>query len=223
MRKGTIESAKIAEILKAPNFDLEYIYPSYRQVFMDDQVNELLKTNKLSENRVMLLAHDLIGFNKEGWRLPALSRISAVEMSTYMQNILLRDADQMSMANGLEVRVPFLDHELVAYVMGIRDEIKRPIPPKQLLIETFKEMIPPEIYDRKKMGFVLPYEVWMKTELKSFCEERLNELQKIDYFREGRIEVYWQRFLKNDKRVTWSRIWPLVALGDWIKQNGIHG
>ena len=103
----------------------------------------------------------------------------------------------------MEVRVPFLDHELVAYVMGIRDEIKRPIPPKQLLIETFKEMIPPEIYDRKKMGFVLPYEVWMKTELKSFCEERLNELQKIDYFREGRIEVYWQRFLKNDKRVTW--------------------
>ena len=99
MRKGTIESAKIAEILKAPNFDLEYIYPSYRQVFMDDQVNELLITNKLSENRVMLLAHDLIGFNKEGWRLPALSRISAVEMSTYMQNILLRDADQMSMAN----------------------------------------------------------------------------------------------------------------------------
>ena len=223
LRKGTIESAKIAEILKAPNFDLEYVYPSYRQVFMDDQVNDLLKTNKLSENKVMLLAHELIGFNKEGWRLPALSRISAVEMSTYMQNTLLRDADQMSMANGLEVRVPFLDHELVSYVMGIRDEIKRPIPPKQLLIETFKEMIPPEIYDRKKKGFLLPYEIWMKTELKSFCEERLNELQKIDYFREGRIEVYWQRFLKNDKRVTWSRIWPLVALGDWIKHNGIHG
>lgn len=223
LAKGTIESAKIAEILKAPNFDLEYIYPAYRQVLMDDQLSDLLKTNSLSENSVMLRAHEMIGFNKEGWRLPSLSRISAVEMSTYMQNVLLRDTDQMSMANGLEVRVPFLDHELVSYVMGVRDEIKRPVPPKQLLIETFKELIPNDIYDRKKMGFVLPYELWMKTELKSFCEARLNELQKIDYFRDGRIEVYWQRFLKNDKRITWSRIWPLVALGDWIKENGIHG
>ncbi|NOQ73151.1 MAG: asparagine synthase (glutamine-hydrolyzing) [Crocinitomix sp.] len=221
--KGTIESAKIKEILKSPTFDLEYVYQYYRQVSMDDQVLRLLKTNKLPESRVLRDTHELIGFNKEGWPLPALSRISVAEMTTYMQNVLLRDADQMSMANGLELRVPFLDHELVSYVLGIRDEIKKPITAKKLLVDSFKHLIPEEVYNRKKMGFVLPYETWMKAELKSFCEERLNELKKIPYFRENGIDNYWKQFLNNNKRVTWSRIWPLVSLGDWVKENGITG
>ncbi len=221
--KGTIESAKIKEILKSPTFDLEYIYQYYRQVAMDDQVKDLLKTNKLPESRVLRDTHELIGFNKEGWGLPALSRISVAEMTTYMQNVLLRDADQMSMANGLELRVPFLDHELVSYVLGIRDEIKKPITAKKLLVDSFQHLIPEEVHNRKKMGFVLPYETWMKQELKSFCEERLNELKKIPYFRNNGIDDYWKQFLNNNKRVTWSRIWPLVSLGDWVKENGITG
>jgi len=73
------------------------------------------------------------------------------------------------------------------------------------------------------MGFVLPYEKWMKTELKSFCESRINELKKIPYFRKNGIDQYWTKFLAGNKRVTWSRIWPLVALGDWIKENKIVG
>lgn len=221
--KGTIESAKIREILKSPTFDLEYIYQYYRQVSMDDQVTSLLKTNNLPESRVLIDTHELIGFKKQGWGLQPLSRISVAEMTTYMQNVLLRDADQMSMANGLEVRVPFLDHELVSYVLGIRDAIKKPITPKKLLVDSFQHLIPEEIHNRKKMGFVLPYETWMKQELKEFCEERLNELKKISYFREKGIDNYWKQFLNNNKRVTWSRIWPLVSLGDWIKENGIRG
>lgn len=221
--KGTVESAKVKEILSAPNFDLEYVYQYYRQVTMDDQIRGLLKVNSLPESAVLLSVHDQVGFNKEGWGLPALSRISVAEITTYMQNVLLRDADQMSMANGLEVRVPFLDHELVAYALGIRDEIKKPATAKKLLVDSFKDLIPEAIYNRPKMGFVLPYEIWMKNELKAFCFERLNELKKISYFREQGIDAYWQQFLTGNKQVTWSRIWPLVALGDWIKHNGING
>ena len=221
--KGTIESAKIRELLKSPNFDLEYIYQYYRQVSMDDQILGLLKMGRLPESRVMHDVHKLVGFNKEGWGMHPLSRISVAEMSTYMQNVLLRDTDQMSMANGLEVRVPFLDHDLVSYVLGIRDEIKRPITAKKLLVDSFSDMLPEEIYNREKMGFILPYEMWMKNELKSFCEERLNELKKIPYFRDNGLDRYWKQFLNNNKRVTWSRIWPLVVLGDWIKHNGIYG
>lgn len=221
--KRTVESAKVKEILAAPNFDLEYVYQYYRQVTMDDQIRGLLKVSALPESAVLLSVHDQVGFNKEGWGLPALSRISVAEITTYMQNVLLRDADQMSMANGLEVRVPFLDHELVAYALGVRDEIKKPVTAKKLLVDSFKDLIPEAIYNRPKMGFVLPYEIWMKNELKAFCFERLNELKKISYFREQGINAYWQQFLTGNKQVTWSRIWPLVVLGDWIKHNGING
>lgn len=221
--KGNIASAKVKELLKLPNFDLEYVYQFYRQVLLDDQVSDLLKTGKLPDNRVLMNTHELLGFKKPGWNLFPLSRISVAEITTYMQNVLLRDTDQMSMANGLEVRVPFLDHELVSYVLGIRDEIKQPITPKKLLVDACADLIPEEIYNRKKMGFVLPYEQWMKTELRSFCEERLNELKKIPYFREQGLDKYWNNFLNNNKLITWSRIWPLVVLGDWIKRNGITG
>lgn len=221
--KGTIESAKIRELLKLPNFDLEYVYQYYRQVFLDDQLKELLVAGRLPESRVLRSTFEQVGFNKEGWGLPPLSRISVAEISTYMQNTLLRDADQMSMASALEVRVPFLDHELVEYVLGIRDEIKKPITPKKLLVDACSDLISENIYNRKKMGFVLPFEMWMKKELKVFCESRINELKKITYFREKGLDKQWQAFLSGDKRITWSRIWPLVVLGNWIKENGIKG
>ena len=55
-----------------------------------------------------------------------LSRISYAEARTYMHDVLLRDTDQMSMAHGLEVRVPLLDHALAEYVVGLTDAHKRP-------------------------------------------------------------------------------------------------
>lgn len=223
LSKGTIASYKLKEVLKMQYFDMEFIYQFYRQVLMDDQIKKLLKPTTLPLNRVFEITHDIVGYNKPGWSLPSLSRISVAEIATYTQNVLLRDADQMGMANGLEVRVPFLDHELVEYVLGIRDEIKRPTTPKKLLVDTFEDLIPESIYNREKMGFSLPYDQWMRTDLKKFCTEKLKQLKKIEYFKPEELDDLWNQFLAKNKRVTWSRIWPLVVLGDWIERNGIEG
>ncbi|WP_027420223.1 asparagine synthase (glutamine-hydrolyzing) [Crocinitomix catalasitica] len=221
LMKRDVPSAKIQQILKLESFDLEYIYQYYRQVLLDKQVSSLLTSSVLPSSRVLDIVHEQVGYKTAGWNLPSLSRISIAEFSTYMQNTLLRDADQMSMANGLEVRVPFLDHELVAYALGIRDEIKKPTSPKKLLVDSCADLIPESIYNRKKMGFVLPYETWMKGELASFCKERLDQLKNIKYFRSNVLDQYWTEFLNGSKTITWSRIWPLVVLGDWVKENGI--
>ena len=219
--KKDVASGKIKALLKQEYFDTEYIHQFYRQVLMDDQIKGVLNTNKLPLNRSFEIAHDLIGYNQKGWTLPTLSRVSVSEFSTYMTNVLLRDSDQMSMASALEVRVPFLDHELVEYALGIPDIIKKPTTPKQLLVESFQDLIPEEIYKREKMGFVLPYEKWMRTELKSFCEANLDVLKRLSIFNPGGIETLWKKFLNNDKKVTWSRIWPMVILGHWIELNQI--
>jgi asparagine synthase (glutamine-hydrolysing) len=219
--KGTVASSKIKELLKQEWFDMEYIYQFYRQVLMDDQLDKLLDLKKMPVNRCFTIAHDLVGYKKEGWNLPPYSRTSVAEISTYMQNVLLRDSDQMSMAHGLEVRVPFLDHELVEYVLGIPDRFKRPTTPKKLLVDSFSDLLPEEIYNRPKMGFVLPYEHWMKNELKEFCEERLQEVKSIAVIKENQVDKLWSSFLSGHKRVTWSRIWPLVVLGDWMKTNNV--
>ena len=221
--KGDIASSKIKEILKQEYFDMEYIYQFYRQVLMDDQINKILKIKKLPVNRCFTIAHELVGYQKEGWELPAISRTSVAEIATYMQNVLLRDADQMSMAHGLELRVPFLDHELVEYVLGIPDKYKRPITPKKLLVDSFADILPKAIYDRPKMGFVLPYEKWMRGELRSFCEDRLEYIKRISIVKPEQIDHLWNNFLNGNKRLTWSRIWPLVVLGDWMKTNEVIG
>jgi asparagine synthase (glutamine-hydrolysing) len=143
-------------------------------------------------------------------------------MTTYMQHVLLRDADQMSMAHALEVRVPFLDHRLVEYVLGIPDAIKYPHTPKQLLTDAVGDLIPDEIIHRPKMGFTFPWEVWMKNELRSFCQDNLNYLSSISHFRQGAIEDVWKQFLSGNPQVSWSRVWPLAVLGHWCKTQGMQ-
>jgi asparagine synthase (glutamine-hydrolysing) len=78
-----------------------------------------------------------------------------------MQNQLLRDADAMSMAHGIEIRVPFLDHHFRQYCMNISPNKKYDgAIPKSLLIEAFKSVLPGEVWNRPKMGFAFPFAEW---------------------------------------------------------------
>ena len=129
----------------------------------------------------------------------------------------------MSMAHALEVRVPFLDHELVSYVLGVRDGLKYPHSPKRLLTRSLGDLLPEEVVNRPKMGFTLPWEEWMRRELKDLCEQRLEGLAQRDLFRPDGIHRLWDRFLNGDPRVNWSRIWQLVVLEDWLSRHGIDG
>jgi asparagine synthase (glutamine-hydrolysing) len=144
------------------------------------------------------------------------------ELSTYLQHVLLRDTDQMSMAHALEVRVPFLDHDLVEFVLGVSDQAKYPHTPKKLLVDSLGDLLPSEIVHRPKMGFVLPWEPWMRGELRSFCEAHLQRLAVWPQFRPGAVMELWNRFLLGDPRVNWSRLWSLVVLEDWAHRNGIE-
>jgi asparagine synthase (glutamine-hydrolysing) len=215
--KPSVASEKIAESLKQSSLDFVHLYPIVRQLFRDESVAEILNLSKLPENAVSVAARFA-----EASNLQTLSKVSIAEISTYMQNVLLRDADQMSMAHALEVRVPFLDHRLVEYVLGVNDQIKYPHTAKQLLTDSLGNLLPREIIDRPKMGFTFPWAFWMKNELKSFCETQLKALESINEINFGQVMILWERFLKGDTSITWSRIWPLVVLGHWIKKNDVQ-
>jgi asparagine synthase (glutamine-hydrolysing) len=87
---------------------------------------------------------------------------SWLETNLYMQNQLLRDTDVMSMNHGLEVRVPFLDEDFTTAVTSINQSIRFDSrQPKKLLIDSFKELLPPAIWNRPKMGFTFPLQQWM--------------------------------------------------------------
>jgi len=119
----------------------------------------------------------------------------AMELNLYMKNQLLKDADYMSMWHGLEIRVPFLDKQLVQAVNSIAPQIKFASGiPKPLLIESFSTLLPAEIWQRKKQGFTFPFSYWLKK------SEALRP--------NGNIENKMYRDFASGK-VHWSRYWAL--------------
>lgn len=216
-------SAKLSDVLKLPSWEINYTYPIVRQILQEQQLTTILNQEELQSNRVAEILHDYgLNGNVREKSLPTFSKISVAVMSTYMQNVLLRDTDQMGMASALEVRVPFLDHHLIEYVFAISDIYKHPSTPKKLLTDATKDLLPHEIKNRSKKGFTLPWQKWLKKDLKSFCAQELRRLGKRKEFNHTAIQALWHSFLQGDARVGWSRIWILVVLGFWLHKHNIE-
>ncbi len=151
---------------------------------------------------------------------------SLLEMSLYMHNVLLRDTDQMSMARGLEVRVPLLDHLLIAEVARLPGQVKLPVSRtvnKWLLVEMVKELVPPEVVRRRKMGFVFPWARWLRGELRGFVDEHLldGELVEAAGLRPAEVAKIWQAYLQQQRGVRYADILALLNLVHWCQANGV--
>jgi asparagine synthase (glutamine-hydrolysing) len=150
------------------------------------------------------------------------ARISWAELTGYMRRMLLRDADQMSMAVSLELRVPFLDHELVEYVLGLpATEKKRYAGPKGLLVEACRDLLPPSVYQRPKRGFVLPMRAWMLGPLAPFVDEGVRETVARELLPEDFVNDISRAF--REDRLHWTRLWSVVVLGHFAKPRKLSG
>lgn len=214
-----IASDKTAAVLGADYLDVEYIYWASRLLFFDQRLLQLLNQNALPPNRVFELVGTQIAHGTKGFQMPLLSKVSVAEISTYLQNVLLRDTDQMSMAHALEVRVPFMDHRLVEYVLGIPSGIKYPHTPKKLLTDSFPDLLPPEIVNRKKMGFTFPWNQWLREDLRSFAGDHLSDLARRPLFKKNGIDKLWSDFENRQPGINWAHIWNLIVLENWMQQN----
>lgn len=222
-RKPGSAGWKFQELMKLNSWNIADTYPLARLTFSNAELRKLLvgRAEKLGED---VVAADVRRLLKEAdaLEMPHLSQVSVAELSTYLADVLLRDADQMSMAHALEVRTPFLDHHLVSYVLGVPDEVKYPNTPKKLLTDALGGLLPREVTHRPKMGFVLPWDHWMRDQLLSFCEARLLALSQRPQFHAQGVKQLWERFLKADPAITWSRVWMLVVLEEWLLANRVE-
>jgi len=139
---------------------------------------------------------------------------------------LLRDSDQTSMAHALEVRVPLLDYRLVNYMAAVNSNYRyspnQPYP-KSTLVDAFKNDLPEIVYKRKKQGFVLPLDNWLRNELKPFAKESLFDSPLTTLLDGSAIQELWADFLHQKSYVKWSMIWSLVVLGRWMQTNHLNG
>jgi asparagine synthase (glutamine-hydrolysing) len=222
---ASVAAAKVTALVESDG-TLPSLFPLLRQVLSTPQRRALFtelwlqRLGEVQDPYVRLLQE---AYARATW-VGLLGRISYAEGRTYMHDVLLRDTDQMSMAHALEVRVPLLDHTLVEYLMGLPDAYKRSNgTPKRLLVESLEGLLPDEIVYRPKQGFTLPFELWMRGALRRFCEERLSpeRLGAWGFFQPDQVQELWQAFLAGRREVSWSRLWVLVVLEEWLAHNDV--
>jgi asparagine synthase (glutamine-hydrolysing) len=208
---------RMRQLLAMPSPSIEHAYPLLRQLVSPDGLRTL---TQLRETDRETLANQLADRKSALAKLPFFSQVTAAEYLGYTQQTLLKDMDQMSMANSLEIREPFFDQDLVEFVMSIPDHFKVPVYPKSLLVESLKPLLPDEIVHRKKQGFVFPWKEWMKKELRSFCETQIGHIAQRDFIQGDALKIFWNRFLSGDPNIRWQEIWLFVVLNYWMEKNG---
>lgn len=149
-----------------------------------------------------------------------VNQASALELGGYLSNTLLRDTDAMSMAHGLEVRVPLIDHLVVERLLAISGQQKlREGEPKWLLVEAAGDL-PREIVSRSKRGFELPFKHWLLGDLRKqvevvLCDEKSGGLG--NWLNPPAVRKVWEDFTAG--RASWSRVWSLYVLSEWTRLN----
>jgi asparagine synthase (glutamine-hydrolysing) len=136
---------------------------------------------------------------------------------------MLTKVDLMSMANSLEVRTPFLDYRLVDYVNRLPSNYKidKRIK-KKILQDSFKELLPQELYNRPKKGFEVPLYNWFNKELKSKIEnEWLNDkiIEEQGIFNPQKIRELKKKIFSKNPGDSAASIWALIVFQYWMKRN----
>ncbi len=135
---------------------------------------------------------------------------------------MLTKVDLMSMANSLEVRTPFLDYEVVNFAFSLPSSFKIDKNfQKKIVKDTFRNLLPEEIYSRGKQGFEVPLLKWFRTELKSMITDDLlddNFIIEQNLFDPVEIKKLKQQLFSTNPGEIHARIWGLIVFQYWWKK-----
>ncbi len=120
-----------------------------------------------------------------------VNKMLYVDTKTSLPDDLLLKADKMTMANSVELRVPLLDHKFLEFAATVPEKLKvHGLTTKYVLKTALRNHIPKEILHRRKAGFPVPYESWLRTEMKDWVLETLLDRTSVarGYFKSGAVE-----------------------------------
>ena len=150
-------------------------------------------------------------------KLPLLSQLMAVDLETYLPDAMLTKVDRASMAAGLEVRVPLLDHRVVEYTAMLPDFFKyKNGTGKYLLKKLLARYVPPELFQRPKTGFGVPIGEWFRSELKELLLDYLSaeRLKQKGLFNPSFVEEKIKEHMSG--RINHQyRLWSLLTWEMW--------
>ncbi|HEX8335677.1 MAG TPA: asparagine synthase (glutamine-hydrolyzing) [Pyrinomonadaceae bacterium] len=180
--------------------------------------------------------HDLREFDE----LPdgsLVERTSALSLRAYLNNRLLRDIDAASMSHSLEVRVPFVDREIVDAALSLPDAVKlgdlsnraqsgfdtyRATGSKRIILDIARPLLPEGFDERTKRGFQMPFTAWLKGPLREVLADALGEEQvrRRGLLDAREVSAVRRAFMETDADPHRSRVkpWILMMLELWCRE-----
>jgi asparagine synthase (glutamine-hydrolysing) len=194
------------------------VYLASRTLFGPRQVSRLVNFSRAGR---FAFTPEVDDIDLSGMSL--MQQVSLYELTGYMRNTLLRDSDVFSMAHGLELRVPFIDEQVARVAHYAVGSVSTPRgQSKPLLVEAVKDLLSDDNISRRKMGFTLPFERWMRNELfnemRSVLDARETASIGLDH---DEVKQVWSSFLEHRPGVNWSRPWALYTLIRWARENDV--
>jgi asparagine synthase (glutamine-hydrolysing) len=156
---------------------------------------------------------------KEAETQDLIEQLIYLDINTYLPEDLLVKMDIATMANSLEARVPFLDHQLMEFIATIPSRLKlKGTITKYILKEAFSDFLPAPILTRGKMGFGVPVSRWFRNELRDYVYEILLDPRTINrgYFKKEGVECLLNDHIKLRYDHS-AKIWALLFLEIWFR------
>jgi asparagine synthase (glutamine-hydrolysing) len=151
-----------------------------------------------------------------------MNDILLTDMKMVLPNGMLTKVDLMSMANGLEVRVPFLDFEVVNFAFSLPSHYKiNESLRKRVLQDAFRDLLPQQLYNRPKKGFEVPLLKWFRKEMRSLITDDLLSAKRIEaqaIFNYGEIDKLKRQLFSSNPGDVHARLWALIVFQWWWRK-----
>ena len=186
--------------------------------FLD--LKEVLSPELMGQFDRVKLVEEIILYEKSFPFKDPISLLQFLDLKLYLQESILVKVDRASMACSLEVRAPFLDYELVEFMMGLssRWKLKR-FTSKYILKKALGKTLPDEIIHRKKKGFGVPIAKWVKGPLKELFGDLLSSdrIRRGGFFNPEYVTTLLQDHLLN-KKDNRKQLWTLLVWELWLNR-----
>lgn len=148
-----------------------------------------------------------------------VNRMLYIDTKTWLPDDLLLKADKMTMANSVELRVPFLDHRVLEFAASLPGNFKvRRFTTKYIAKKALRKLVPREILRRKKVGLPVPYASWLRTDLRNWMQDVLLDRKTVarGYFQKSQVE---QLLAENVRSGAYSKeLFSLAVLELWHRE-----
>tara|TARA_B100000989_G_scaffold298889_1_gene290776 strand:+ start:1112 stop:2902 length:1791 start_codon:yes stop_codon:yes gene_type:complete len=200
--------------------NIKYFYGyMYKKIFYENELNKLILKNQNYSNDLNLIIHSLV----QNKKFDPKKNIQEIDFNLQLPWEFLYITDRLSMLNSIEARTPFLDDEMINYIKNVPSEyLSKMTNSKILLKDIARKYIPDEIINRKKKGFVLPKETWLKKELKNqliyFASKEF--LSKQEIFSYSYLDNLLKKFFSSNKNINLTeKTWTFFIFQFWYEKN----